>query len=97
MEERQAYSKKACAERLRELPPTTRKLLFHLIHVIIIIISIERQSSNNYWIEWLGLFENDRNVLLSSQWLNDNIIYVAQQLMKLSIPVDTTIGGLQSP
>ena len=65
--------------------------------ILCLILYLSAKSSNNYWIEKLGLFENDRNVLLSSQWLNDNIIYVAQQLMKMSVPDGSTIGGLQSP
>ena len=67
------------------------------IILLCLILYLSAKSSNDYWIEKLGLFENDRNVLLSSQWLNDNIIYVAQQLMKMSVPDGTTIGGLQSP
>ena len=43
------------------------------------------------------MFEHDRNVLLGDQWLNDNIIYAAQQLLKLSVPNGHEIGGLQSP
>lgn len=65
--------------------------------ILCLILYLSANSSNDYWIEKLGLFENDRNVLLSSQWLNDNIIYVAQQLMKMSVPDGSTIGGLQSP
>ena len=48
-----------------------------------LFLYLRAKSSKDYRIERLGLFENDRNVLLSS-------IYAAQQLMKLSIPVGTT-------
>ena len=55
------------------------------------------KSPNEFWIESLGLFEHDRHVLLSTQWLNDNIISAAQELLKLSVPDGLEIGGLQSP
>lgn len=57
----------------------------------------DHKSPNEFWIESLGLFEHDRHVLLSTQWLNDNIISAAQELLKLSVPDGLEIGGLQSP
>ena len=50
-------------------------------------------SSAGYWISSLGLFEGDREILNGDDYLNDNIIQVAQTLLKCQFD----FGGLQSP
>lgn len=55
----------------------------------------DHKLPDEFWIEGLGLFEHDRDVLLSTQWLSDNIINAAQVLLRLSVP--DGLGGLQSP
>ena len=45
----------------------------------------------------LGLFESDRDILKGSEWINDNIINIAQLLIKdLPIVKSQDIGGLQN-
>lgn len=41
-----------------------------------------QNSSAEYWISGLGLFERDREILKGDDYLNDNIIQVAQTLLK---------------
>ncbi len=40
------------------------------------------QSDSNMWISSLGLLKSDHIVLENHQWLNDNIIFASQQLLK---------------
>ncbi len=51
------------------------------------------QSDSNMWISSLGLLKSDHIVLENHQWLNDNIIFASQQLLKHTFD----IHGLQSP
>ena len=46
------------------------------------------------WVPKLGLPLEDKTILQSSQWLNDNIVHAAHQLLKQSF---TAIEGLRSP
>ena len=50
---------------------------------------------DQYWIKNLGLYVCDKNILLSKEWLNDNIITAAQKL--LQDQSEGCILGLQSP
>ena len=43
---------------------------------------IETKQECNFWIPELNLFQSDKEILLSDQWLNDNIICAAQTLLK---------------
>ena len=45
-----------------------------------------------YWIPELGLHDRDREILLSTEWLNDRIIDATQQLLKQACPA---LSGLQ--
>ena len=52
-------------------------------------------SIAEFWVPRLKLSFDDRDLLLESCWLNDNIVHSAQQLLKKEAPVD--VGGFQSP
>ena len=50
-------------------------------------------SSDIWWLRTSNLFAEDKLVLESVSWLNDNIIQAAQNLLKK----ETNLSGLQSP
>ena len=56
--------------------------------------SVVRPDSE-FWISDLGLFFEDKKILQSDEWLNDNIIQAAQVLLKGQFGSD--IAGWQSP
>ena len=45
-------------------------------------IPVKEEDLNNMWIPALELYLNDKQVLMSTRWVNDNIVSVAQQLLK---------------
>ena len=49
---------------------------------VIEVDDIETKQEFNFWIPELNLFQSDKEILLSDQWLNDNIICAAQTLLK---------------
>ena len=53
-------------------------------------------TSESMWIPNLGLFNHDREVLLSESWLNDNIVYATENLLSQQTK-DANIYGWQSP
>lgn len=44
--------------------------------------SSKNLTSESLWISSLGLYQNNREVLLSDRWLNDNIVYATEKLLK---------------
>lgn len=60
-----------------------------------ILVSSSPSKPTQYWIKELHLFPCDKHVLSSSvQWLNDNVINAAQQLL-LDIDGNSKVGGFQ--
>ena len=53
-------------------------------------------TSESVWISSLGLYQHDREVLLSDRWLNDNIVYATEKLLSQQTK-DANIYGWQSP
>ena len=59
-------------------PGTSHKCM----DVIEVDDDIETKQECNFWIPELNLFQSDKEILLSDQWLNDNIICAAQTSLK---------------
>ena len=53
-------------------------------------------TSESVWISSLGLYQHDREVLLSDRWLNDNIVCATEKLLSQQTK-DANIYGWQSP
>ena len=56
-------------------------------------VTAKFEMQSKFWIEYLNLTQDDRNIMLSSNaWLSDTIVNAAQQLLKSS----NVITGLQN-
>ena len=58
------------------------------------LILIGSIKSDSLWLSSLGLYQHDKDVLCSQQWLNDGIIHAAQTILKRE---NNNFHGLQSP
>ncbi len=69
-------------------------LIMFVVHIDLTKENHDKQHPCNYWIDELRLLPSDRECIIRGDWLNDNIIRAAQELLQKAFP---NIKGLQPP